>query len=215
MSILTPTLLPTVTPTPTTRPTLIPPGWVTDFAEPILAAIAGREPDFQDDFSTTAGGWKLEEWCAAWRAKIADGRLLLTSCTLGQMNDVYTDFVAEVEGRFVSVGSEDTSWSIHFRWSDIGGDNVGITYHGGMFDCPATGRVAHSVTQSNRLVWIAKGSQIAVYVNGIPVCFKERELRQGYLALESLITGYGEDNVVSFDNFKVWDITDVSLPSTP
>jgi hypothetical protein len=50
----------TTTPTPTPEPTSATessPAWVTDFAEPALAAIAGREPDFQDDFSTNTGGW--------------------------------------------------------------------------------------------------------------------------------------------------------------
>ena len=61
--------IPTVTPTemqivtlPPTRtaiPTSFPinlkaapiPLWVTDFADPIIAAVANRKPDFQDDFS--------------------------------------------------------------------------------------------------------------------------------------------------------------------
>jgi len=34
--------------------------WVTDFAEPILAAIEDRSPDFQDDFSQASSRWSFE-----------------------------------------------------------------------------------------------------------------------------------------------------------
>ena len=33
------------------------PAWVTDFSEPILAAIQDHEPYFQDDFGTNTKGW--------------------------------------------------------------------------------------------------------------------------------------------------------------
>jgi serine/threonine-protein kinase len=213
-----PAVPPTVTPTPTARPTAIPtraPSWVTDFAEPILAAIAGREPDFQDDFSTKAGGWVLRDNCYAWRAKYENGVLLLSSCYVKRERTWYDDFVAEVEGRFVSVASQEASWSISFGQSGYGWDSVGITYGGGIWDCPATRQRARSGAQSNRLVLIGKGPQIAAYINGVPVCFKEREVRRGYLMLQSRITGYGEDNVVAFDNLKVWDITDLDPEASP
>jgi hypothetical protein len=31
---------------------------VTDFAQPILDAIANQTPDFQDDFDDKSGGWR-------------------------------------------------------------------------------------------------------------------------------------------------------------
>jgi serine/threonine-protein kinase len=219
----TPTAPPTVTPTPTTRPTRTPtpqPAWVTDFAEPILAAIAGRTPDFQDDFSTRAGGWTPHGWCAAWRAKYVDGTLVLTSCGVERKNDWYGDFVAEVEGRFLSVDSvdfEETSWeptwSLEFRSTDSGGDKVGIHYTGGSWGCG--GGVVALPLQTNRLMVIAKGSQVACYVNGKPASFWETTTRRGYFGLMSIYTGFGEDNVASFDNFKVWDISGISLAPTP
>jgi hypothetical protein len=59
---VTPTLHPTITPTHILQPTATAtpiPAWVTDFAQPILAALAGQPPDFQDDFSLNTSGWKL------------------------------------------------------------------------------------------------------------------------------------------------------------
>jgi hypothetical protein len=66
---LTPTLSSTLTPslTPSPRPTRTAtpaPAWVTDFAQPILDAIALRPPNFQDDFDDQSGGWQIESWCA-------------------------------------------------------------------------------------------------------------------------------------------------------
>jgi hypothetical protein len=48
------TSAPTRTPAPTSTPTTHP---ARTFAEPILAAIADRPPDFEDDFSTGGRGW--------------------------------------------------------------------------------------------------------------------------------------------------------------
>jgi tetratricopeptide (TPR) repeat protein len=45
-------------PTPEPANSTSQPAWVTDFAEPILAAIEDREPDFQDGFSISAKGWQ-------------------------------------------------------------------------------------------------------------------------------------------------------------
>lgn len=51
---LTPSPTQTLTPTATLQPVLSPtplPSWVADFSDPILAALANQQPDFQDDFS--------------------------------------------------------------------------------------------------------------------------------------------------------------------
>ncbi|MBM3152971.1 MAG: tetratricopeptide repeat protein, partial [Chloroflexi bacterium] len=53
----TPLAIPSPTPTRTPTPA---PSWVAEFAEPILQAIAGREPDFQDDFSSASASWLSE-----------------------------------------------------------------------------------------------------------------------------------------------------------
>ena len=55
-STTTPSITPSPKIIPTRTPTLLP-SWATNFAEPILAAIKDRAPDFEDDFSTDAGKW--------------------------------------------------------------------------------------------------------------------------------------------------------------
>src|SRR5688572_32011509 len=45
---------PFLSPTPEALPF---PAWVKDFADPILIALDGRRPDFQDDFTSLNKGW--------------------------------------------------------------------------------------------------------------------------------------------------------------
>ena len=72
---------PTVTPSPRPTKTATPvPGWVTDFAEPILAAIADRPPDFEEDFTEAGPGWYLEKMnCPDNGCAITDGVLALAA----------------------------------------------------------------------------------------------------------------------------------------
>jgi hypothetical protein len=62
--------------------------------------------------------------------------------------------------------------------------------------------------ETNHLQIIAKGSRIAVYVNGELLWLVEDDvLRKGVFRLR------GRNGRVEFDNFKVWDIA--NLPNTP
>ena len=80
----TPTVSKTLSPsvTPSRRPTATAtpfPAWVTDFAEPILTAIANRPPDFQEDFSQASTAWQQEKIDFPTEGVISDGVLILSA----------------------------------------------------------------------------------------------------------------------------------------
>jgi hypothetical protein len=89
---------PHVTATLTTRPTPTAtslPSWVSDFAQPILDAIDGLPPTFQDDFGLSSAGWQLNTWCAE-QMKYQEEQLLVPECSkLSHSGLEYPDFVLE------------------------------------------------------------------------------------------------------------------------
>jgi serine/threonine-protein kinase len=228
------TQTPTVTPTRTSRPTITPtspPAWVSDFAEPILAAIADQKPDFQDDFSSRAGEWAMVwSWCAD--GKYVEGEMVVSEsvesgCTFTR-EMWYTDFVAEMDVRFVADSQQDGGqpvWQFYFRCEDFtcnNGSRYGLRFY---FDGDAevdfremesSGNWAQTMPQTSRsglntnhVLVIAKGQTIAFFVNGQPVFHsqdKPRWLNGGM--------GWSADGTVAFDNFKIWDISDLPLPPT-
>ncbi len=58
----------------------------------------------------------------------------------------------------------------------------------------------------NHILIIAKGQTFALYVNDQPTFYQEREYvwPNGGIMLEV------QDRPVAFDNFKIWDISDLS-----
>src|ERR1700675_2072335 len=54
---LPPLLRPTPLPVLETPETLPFPAWVAEFSDPILVSIAGRTPDYKDDFTQFNRGW--------------------------------------------------------------------------------------------------------------------------------------------------------------
>ncbi|MGC1376255.1 MAG: hypothetical protein WA821_08535 [Anaerolineales bacterium] len=228
MSTLTqrpPTLTPGPSATPSPRPTNTStpqPQWVTDFAQPILNAIASRTPNFQDDFHDKSGGWQREDWCGITRMKYQDGQLVLTSCGAQRKNIDYPDFVAELDGRFLPGTKGNAEWAIFFR------DNGGPAYFFGLHDTAGTvglwgfGNDFQSFPAAavpgygtNHLLLIAKKSEFAFYVNGKPLRYlKDAKCRWGNIWFRT----WGNSNaaaypsIVAFDNFKLWDISDISIP---
>jgi len=156
-SIATATGSPTETATATAKPasTLKPtqavtsiPGWVTDFAEPILKAIENQTPRFQDDFSNRNSNWIIGKQGAylgpatalptpdpgkhnAGETGYIDGEYFTTanpnSCYGGVNSRVgeYQDFVAEFDARFFS--GVDGEWQLQFHGNRSGLYTLSIT----------------------------------------------------------------------------------------
>jgi hypothetical protein len=210
----------TLTPTKTPRPTQTltpPPAWVTDFAEPILAAIANRPPNFEDDFGPGSAGWKAAEWCGA-RLKYVEGELVITDCRVTRPNINYRDFVLEFDARILPEAASDYQWVFHFR--DIGGpahaihfypngDVMVFFYRDNAHESLGYDffRAANPGYQSNHLLVIAKGAQKGIFLNTKPL-----------VSVNALYPTYGDfrffadGTMLAIDNVRVWDIADISVP---
>jgi hypothetical protein len=213
-STLTSTITSTSTPsrTPTPRPTRTntpQPAWVTEFAQPILDAIAVRSPNFQDDFHDKSGGWQADDWCGS-RMDYADGELVVTDCRLSDSHINYSDFVVEFDARYLLAPTTDSHWSFHFRTTEGPSYSLQIAYGGdvhisldsaGDYDFPGA---ANPGIQSNHIMVIAKGSKIAIFINGEALFSTDVTLlRYGDLRF------FSDDTVLAIDNFKIWNIYDL------
>ena len=218
----TPTVTPTPTPIPTLTPTSTPqPAWVTNIAEPILAAIEGREPDFQDDFSSPYGGWKKADWCADGRLKFAEGEMVISDCQVSP-DMGYTDFVIEMDARFLPGSSADPENRWRFQYRQNGNYNYFFDFHysgnvvvgfeklssPGMYtDLPG---VLLPGENTNHVLIIVKDQALALYVNDSPVYNSVLEPLQKNGGMV-----WSQGDTVAFDNFKIWDISDIPLEATP
>ena len=71
-------------------------------------------------------------------------------------------------------------------------------------------QASRSGLNANHVLVIAKGQVIALFVNGQPVFRVDDQPRWLNGGM-----GWGTDGTVAFDNFKIWDISDISLTATP
>jgi hypothetical protein len=242
---LTPSLTPTFTPTPTPTPDPV----VIQahaFADPILAAIAERSPNYADDFSNPGGGWEIgtqvnpevgweegetgyvdgEYYLRAAPARYPHGSELMT-CKAGGSSSLpwFSDFVVEVDGRFVAVSDGD--WMVKLReWSSEspradGGYSVNISSMGQLHilrsenhNTISLGRFSPKSLkrgyETNRLQIVVKGSQIAVYVNGQVGGFvtDPRPFDRGRVAFT--VCNFGNTSLEArWDNLRIWDISDL------
>lgn len=194
------------------------------FAEPILQAIANRPPDYEYDFNETENGWinGVEE--SNTRGYV-DGEYFVTVKPSGGtgagpgQNFVFSDFVAELDARILKA-TDPGGWGFIFReqpfpqsfryhinFNSSGlslfldtGSYTDLFYMQGAPVQPAPG--------TNHLLVIAKGSNIAIYVNGEPVTVvNDTTLSSGIVSLG--IHAGEQETEVRFDNFKIWDISDL------
>lgn len=216
------------------QPTLPPPKPAhpaQSFAEPILKAIADRRPDFSDDFSNPTSGWDVgsssnDRGENIGKRGYVSGEYFIESMPntgLGASYGtglVYSDFVAEMDARFI-FGVGQAMWGFNFRQPTFLTNRyeikVGVEGGGMMLTVVKPSQTVFLAQvaaplrpegQANHLFVIAKGSTIAVYMNGEPVIFArdETHTRGGM----SLFTGSNDPSVgarVHFDNFKIWDIS--------
>jgi hypothetical protein len=146
------------------------------------------------------------------------GELVVSDCRVGRPNINYTDFVVEFDGRFLPEASAGGTWLLHFR--DIGSCNLSLNVHhdGDVelyfktaaaedawtdFSYP---KAAHGGDQANHFLVIGKGLKFAVYLNGEPLSYVE----SGYCKYGDF-NFLADDTVFALDNFKVWNIADISI----
>jgi hypothetical protein len=222
------------------------------FAEPILAAIADRPPDYGDDFSDPASGWERGAFVAdGWEQgerDYVDGEYFVSTvpaklrpqepdraptCASGMPIGLrqFSDMVFEIEGRFVEV--QDGGWQVQlFRVSEADTKyvvafrpesqvNIFTIVNGENFSDLAEmrGLPIRGELETNHVKIVAVGPQIALYVNGEPALFgtepyfDEQHADGGEVSL-TVCNSADTPLEARWDNLKIWDISDLSLPST-
>jgi hypothetical protein len=152
--------------------------------------------------------------------------LVLTDCRAHPANINYADFVAEFDARFLPDTSRRSEWLFFFRLYDTPYTCFSVNYDGSVriMDLLKVGEslefpsVAKPGLETNHLLVIAKGSKFAFYVNKQPFHYLESSsvFRQGDILLGNYDGSGAVDlahpAIVAFDNFKIWDIWDISIP---
>ena len=211
------TINPTRTPFPTATATPLP-SWVTDFAEPILAAIKDQTPDYQDDFSQPSPGWNSKDSAA--RIEIAEGVLTL-SCEAGG-NCQFTnpmvvwprDFVLQIDTNLRGLNYQKAAefawrqdWARNSIVFSFFQDNWILSYNGsitiksGIYD-----NLGYS-----HITIICRETEYAVYLNSLPLMyFNDPNSPTGN---EIYFTLWNEPSSSSanleYDNLKVWNLDDI------
>jgi hypothetical protein len=210
------------------------------FAEPILAAIADRSPDYEDDFSDPGSGWPIgstadgDEWgyendaCFISATYLPQGK-----CCIGVGSDtvpLFSDFVLELDAQFVS--GEWGHWGVIFR--DLGGiaespDHYAVGFwpdghfrvwkdidlnHIALLETAESPVAFEQGYEMNHLTIIAQGPQIAFYVNREPLWFiYDESVSRGRITLNVENLQSTSPLRVHFDNLRVWEISELSKPS--
>ncbi len=208
-----------------------------DFGEPILAAIAARPPDYEDDFSDQTSGWPVgwydgtDKWNydggAYWfiASYLPQGDCCLGSAMPG--DHIFSDFVLQVDTRFVS-GTQGIVLVL-FRNDRRSGPpipayGVRVSSEGDvMLHKNLTGEHINLLSvhapalhqgfggEANRITLVVRGDTIAVFANGEAVCLLVDELlSEGDISLGAENRQSDTTLEVSFDNLRVWDISNLT-----
>ena len=184
------------------------------FAEPILAAIADRPPDFEDDFSADDKGWVTDNSCG----QIMDGRLRtnilnMDQTTCGVHNSILdiTNFVFEIDLTQSYTEIQGTA-GVQWRHTSTGLYGVYVEVPGQRWELqtehvPDTSR-DWSGPASGRIRVIGLGNQFAVYINQTPVFYLQNDLYTNGAIDFNLSAGTGPI-AVEFDNVKLWNLDNV------
>ncbi len=221
------------------------------FADPILAAIADREPDFEDDFEDESSGWPVDpmsdpEHTMGGHAAYVDGEYATVAdapdpeaplnqnwcCSPGGKHEAMplpVNFVLSVDVRVevVQVGE----WTVHFReegggdeksdFYDLSFDQSGVLALDRQLGDQQTKLAEHQgsplagIYETNHIVLVARGPQIAVYANGTPVLYVEDEeyVEQSSGVIQIMVCNRRGDEPLEarWDNLRVWNIRDLPL----
>ena len=234
------TVIPSASPSPRLTSTATPlPAWVADFSAPILAAIADRPPDFQEDFSQAGPGWYLETVnCPNNGCAIADGVLTVTAFPVDHKE-------AWAQQPFPSLAFKTFVMRVDVNTGKLGGENAASIFYNdtsrenGKFTTSLNysfeiksirrwysligpsgiygyeiGQLPRSVSPQIIFTLISRGSRFAVYLNDFPVTYGE--YAGGRYYTEFLLNAWSDGSGIAraeYDNFKVWNLD--NIPNLP
>jgi hypothetical protein len=219
-------------------PTLVPeypketpaPAWVTEFADPILAAVADQRPAFQDDFSIYHG-WRsvmsgVEGYVTAERI---DGMLYLRLPERTEDSFVYNpkldrrNFVLTLDLRFAHDQPEDT---VRFQFDQSPDQSISLdltnnnkwTFQWGAQDSLQfrSGVFKQFPPDHLPVMILVQDNQCAVFLNDDPLVYSSNcrtsttSHSQEWTVTFRLIRDNARAVVVNFDNFKMWDLDKIS-----
>lgn len=221
-------------PTQTAMPALVPeypketpaPVWVTEFADPILAAVADRKPVFQDDFSIYRG-WRsvMSEVEGYVTAERTDGMLFLRLPERTADSFVYnpklnrTNFVLTLDLRFDHNLPEDT---VRFQFDqspdqsialDLTNNNKWNFQWGAQDNLQSMSGVFKQFPPDHLPVtFIMRGTECAVFLNDDPLVYSSNcrtspvSQSHEWTVAFRLLRDSSRAVVVNFDNLKLWDL---------
>ena len=180
------------------------PAWVTDFAEPILAAIAGYGPDDGMGNYIDYRTW-LDASCSHPDIVLPPmAGLFVQNCNFS-WKPWFTDFVIEMNARMEPVGSRDpdSGWTFHYRslngFTFFYDGTVQEAFGGDIEDLDAL--LPGSV--SNKITIIVKDQEHALYINDQPIYYGT--LPSGY---KNGIGSWGIKDPVTFESINIWDLNE-------
>jgi Tol biopolymer transport system component len=195
------------------------------FADPILAVIADREPDYADDFSDPTSDWPVQSNVRQETGyeDEAYNVLIKTANTSPELFveqlQLFDDFVAQVDIRLLNAADGGAGFTWRFErdgpcygaWISPPQRRWGMWNETRTMETGGGSGHIHPGEEWNRMTLIVRGENIALYVNGEPVAFVSDDLcRTGGLQLHPV--AWEPDVHIQFDNLEVWDIHDLTLP---
>jgi hypothetical protein len=185
---------------------------VTDFAEPILAAISKYSPTIDDNLDSNLGGWTQTSYCnGSSKVKFENGEAIISCNFATRSNMAYKDFVLEFDIRLVEdIGVPYRGFSVnylkYYGFELDPGGGLHVSWKGGK----TTFDILKSISpfEKNRIRIIAKGNRYAFYVNNEPVYYLEDNY---YFSKEPIsFTSNGS----TLDNLKIWDLSGVDFSTS-
>ena len=226
------TAIAAITQQPNSTPSILRPEPTPVFAEPILAAISGRSPDFEEDFSNPNSGWPVTASGSGryvGTVGYKDGEYFIIADPASAQNPHVhswleiprlwvSDFVMEFDTSLSSVQSG--TIYLHFRTIRKDHYSLNLASDGWVLLTAATidGDTILADTEVNLIPIsrnlhvriIAQGPEIALYLNErLMLLAREEFVDQGEVIL-GIWNGASTPMQVNFDNFKVWDISELT-----
>jgi TolB protein len=198
------------------------PGQARAFAQPILAAIADRPPDFEDDFSAAGRGWGIGGEPQAGSA-VQEGVVRLRvnegSATTGNTALNRKDFVLEVQAR-VAEGDKATQLGVLVHtvsseyWFRVEVTSAGNSW---LVDKNVPGQQPNLANgtgfvspfgEPTHILIVARGPRAAVYLNWMPVAYFDDPDFDTSGGTGLFCQSLGQA-VCEFDNVKFWNLANV------
>jgi tetratricopeptide (TPR) repeat protein len=200
------------------------PAWVDSFTNPVLEAIQGRSPDFEDDFSAPKPEWslsgssgelKIEDYIKAGVLEVGPETGSLDASTMSAANFVIEFDFLPPAAAFYKFGfrfrgeADGRDYSLYFSEKNWG---LLLTYPGQQnWPTLAEDKDSPEIVpgQWTHVKLIVQGDQSAFFLNGKPVGYIQDRTLSG----DRIGFNFAE-GTKTLDNIKFWRLEEMQPPST-